>query len=155
MLQFQISRTTVNWKLYGVLQDPVFLQWTRFLWENKHFDFYYSRAEKIITLTGFVHYMENKLIYRVLSQCIASRVLFLNLVRFVCTYIKCTLAAVTAFQNEVKIFSSPDLAFIAAEVYLCNKHLFCLLYVKLFLYDHAFKNQHCIIYHFIWFILVL
>lgn len=112
-------------------------------------------CRKIITLTGFVHYMENKMIYRVLSQCIASRVLFLNLVSFVCIYIKCALAAVTAFRNEIKIFSSPDLSFIAAEAYLCNKHLFCLLCVKLCLQDHMFKNQYCIIYSFIWFILVL
>lgn len=104
---------------------------------------------KIIALAGFVHYMENKLIYRVSSQCIAKRVLFLNLLSFVCIYIECTLAALTAFQNEGKTFSSPDLAFVAAEVYLCNKHLFCLLVIT------HLKNQYCIIYRFIWFILVL
>lgn len=85
--------------------------------------------------------MENKLFYGVLPQCIATRVLFLNLVSFVCIYIKCTFAALTAFQNEVKIFSSPDLAFIAAEVYLCNKHLFCLFGVRFFFIITHLKNN--------------
>lgn len=85
--------------------------------------------------------MENKLIYRVLSQCIALRVLFLNLLSFVCIYIKRTLAAVAAFQNEVKIFASPHLAFIAAAVYLCNKHLFSYFVSNFLFMITGFKNS--------------
>lgn len=74
----------------------------------------------------YTDYMQNKLIYRVLSPCIASRVLFLRLVNFVCIYIKCTLAVITGFQNKTKtilIISScfnsyRTIAFIATEVYL-------------------------------------